>query len=116
MFENVGAGIHDIYIIDKNGCGTITKKIAVIGVPKFFTPNGDGYNDFWNVKGVSAIFNSKSNIYIFDRYGKLLKQILTSSQGWDGTINGSPMPADDYWFTIKLEDGREAKGHFTLKR
>ena len=116
MFENVGAGIHDIYIIDKNGCGTITKQIAVIGVPKFFTPNGDGYNDFWNVKGVSAIFNSKSNIYIFDRYGKLLKQILTSSQGWDGTINGSPMPADDYWFTIKLEDGREAKGHFTLKR
>jgi gliding motility-associated-like protein len=116
LFENVAAGIHDIYIIDKNGCGTITKQVAVIGVPKFFTPNGDGYNDYWNVKGVNTSFNSKSIIYIFDRYGKLMKQILPSSQGWDGTINGEPLPADDYWFTVKLDDGREAKGHFSLKR
>ncbi len=116
LFENVAAGIHDVYVIDTNGCGTVTKQIAVIGVPKFFTPNGDGYNDYWNVKGVNNIFNSKSIIYIFDRYGKLLKQILPSSQGWDGTINGSPMPADDYWYSVQLEDGRETKGHFSLKR
>ncbi len=116
LFENVAAGIHDIYVIDTNGCGTIAKQVAVIGVPKFFTPNGDGYNDYWNIKGVNNIFSSKSIIYIFDRYGKLMKQILPSSQGWDGTINGEPMPADDYWFTLKLEDGREAKGHFSLKR
>ncbi|HBS54005.1 MAG TPA: gliding motility protein, partial [Flavobacterium sp.] len=116
LFENVAAGIHDIYIIDKNGCGTTTKQIAVIGVPKFFTPNGDGYNDYWNIKGVNASFSSKSILYIFDRYGKLLKQVSPSSQGWDGTLNGEPLPADDYWFTLKLEDGREAKGHFSLKR
>jgi gliding motility-associated-like protein len=116
LFENVAAGIHDIYIIDKNGCGITTKQIAVIGVPKFFTPNGDGYNDYWNIKGVNASFSSKSILYIFDRYGKLLKQVSPSSQGWDGTLNGEPLPADDYWFTLKLEDGREAKGHFSLKR
>lgn len=116
FFENVGAGIHDLYIIDTNGCGTISKTIAVIGVPKFFTPNGDGYNDYWNIKGVSSTFSSKSIIYIFDRYGKLMKQLLPTSQGWDGTINGSPMPSDDYWFTLRLEDGRETKGHFSLKR
>ena len=116
LFENVAAGIHDLYVIDTNGCGTISQTIAVIGVPKFFTPNGDGYNDYWNIKGVNIIFSSKSIIYIFDRYGKLMKQILPSSQGWDGTINGEPMPSDDYWFTVKLEDGREAKGHFSLKR
>jgi gliding motility-associated-like protein len=116
LFENVAAGIHDIYVIDKNGCGIISKQVAVIGVPKFFTPNGDGFNDYWNIKGVNSIFSSKSIIYIFNRYGKLMKQILPSSQGWDGTINGEPLPADDYWFTVKLEDGREAKGHFSLKR
>lgn len=116
FFENVTSGIHDIYINDKNGCGIITKTIAVIGIPRFFTPNGDGFNDFWNIKGVNNLFNSKSIIYIFDRYGKLIKQVLPSSQGWDGTINGSTMPADDYWFTVKLEDGREVKGHFSLKR
>lgn len=116
LFENVAAGIHDLFVIDTNGCGTISQTIAVIRVPKFFTPNGDGYNDFWNVKGVNNTFNSKSIIYIFDRFGKLLKQILPSSLGWDGTFNSFPLPADDYWFSVKLEDGREAKGHFSLKR
>jgi gliding motility-associated-like protein len=116
LFDNVAAGVHDIYVFDKNGCGTTTKSIAVIGVPKFFTPNGDGYNDYWNIKGVNNLFSSKSIIYIFDRYGKLMKQVSPSSLGWDGTLNGEPLPADDYWFTLKLEDGREVKGHFSLKR
>ncbi|WP_413997696.1 T9SS type B sorting domain-containing protein [Flavobacterium sp. W1B] len=116
FFDNVPSGIHDVFINDKNGCGTVSKTIAVIGAPKFFTPNGDGYNDYWNIKGVTANFNSKSIIYIFDRYGKLLKQINPSNQGWDGTFNGQPLPTDDYWYTVKLEDGREAKGHFSLKR
>ncbi|RBN50862.1 T9SS type B sorting domain-containing protein [Flavobacterium psychrolimnae] len=116
FFDNIAAGIHEVYINDKNGCGTVSQTIAVIGIPKFFTPNGDGQNDYWNVKGVNANFNANSTIYIYDRYGKLLKQITTSSQGWDGTFTGQPLPSDDYWFTIKLEDGREAKGHFSLKR
>jgi len=118
FFDNVPAGIHDVYINDKNGCGPVTKAtIAVVGVPKFFTPNGDGFNDYWGVKGVNATFNSKSIIYIYDRYGKLLKQwVPSTSDGWDGNFNGNPMLSDDYWYTIKLEDGREAKGHFSLKR
>ena len=116
FFDNVPAGIHDVYINDKNGCGTVSKTIAVTGVPKFFTPNGDGINDYWNVKGVNNVFNKNAVIYIYDRYGKLLKQITVSSQGWDGTFTGQPLPSDDYWYAIKLDDGREAKGHFSLKR
>jgi gliding motility-associated-like protein len=118
IFNNVPAGIHIVYVNDKNGCRPITEAtIAVVGAPNFFTPNGDGYNDYWSIKGVNATFNSKSIIYIFDRYGKLLKQwVPSSNQGWDGTFNGAPLPADDYWFTLKLEDGRETKGHFSLKR
>jgi gliding motility-associated-like protein len=116
FFDQVSAGIHDVYIIDTKGCGTVKKTIAVVGVPKFFTPNQDGFNDFWNIKGIDTTFNSKSIIYIFDRYGKLLKQMLPSSLGWDGTLNGAPLPSDDYWFTLELEDGREVKGHFSLKR
>ncbi|WP_310560812.1 T9SS type B sorting domain-containing protein [Flavobacterium sp.] len=117
FFNNVPAGIHEVFINDKNGCGSISKTIAVVGVPKFFTPNNDGYNDYWSVKGVNANFNPNSIIYIFDRFGKLLKQWIPSrSEGWDGTFNGIPSPSDDYWYTIKLDDGREAKGHFSLKR
>lgn len=117
FFENVPMGLHDIYVRDKNGCGSLGPiTVAVLGIPQYFTPNGDGYNDYWNVKGVSAQFNYLSTIYIFDRFGKLLKQIGTTGLGWDGTFNGQLMPADDYWYNIKFEDGRSAKGHFTLKR
>lgn len=116
VFENVPAGIHEVYINDKNGCGQVQKTVAVIGVPRFFTPNNDGYNDYWNLKGVNNDLNAKSVIYIFDRYGKLLKELKPNGLGWNGTFNGAPLPADDYWYTIKLEDNRELKGHFSLKR
>ncbi|WP_240622628.1 T9SS type B sorting domain-containing protein [Flavobacterium crocinum] len=116
LFENVRAGIHELYINDKNNCGKVSKTIAVLGIPKYFTPNNDGYNDYWNIQGANEIFNSGAKILIFDRYGKLIKQIISTGNGWDGTYSGSPMPADDYWYTIKLEDGREVKGHFSLKR
>ena len=116
VFNNVPSGIHDVFINDINGCGTVSKTISVIGIPKFFTPNNDTYNDYWNVKGINSNFNPNSTIYIFDRYGKLLKQLNPLGQGWDGTFNGAPLPSDDYWYTVKLEDGRQAKGHFSLKR
>lgn len=116
VFENIPSGIHTLYVNDKNGCGIVSKEIAVVGAPKFFTPNGDGFNDYWNVKGTNTTANSKSTIRIFDRYGKLLKQIFPNSNGWDGTFNGQPLPADDYWYIATLEDGREIKGHFALKR
>ncbi|HSD09062.1 T9SS type B sorting domain-containing protein, partial [Flavobacterium sp.] len=67
-------------------------------------------------KGIDETFNSAAKIFIYDRYGKLIKQVLATSNGWDGTYIGHQMPADDYWYTVKLEDGREAKGHFSLKR
>ncbi|MEM0575770.1 T9SS type B sorting domain-containing protein [Flavobacterium polysaccharolyticum] len=116
VFENIPSGIHTIYVNDKNRCGIVSKEVAVIGAPKYFTPNGDGYNDYWNVKGTNTLSNSKSVIRIFDRHGKLLKQIFPNSNGWDGTFNGQSLPSDDYWFTVVLEDGREIKGHFALKR
>jgi gliding motility-associated-like protein len=89
----------------------------VINYPKFFTPNSDNYNDTWNIFGLSEQFNSK--ISIFDRYGKLLKQISPRGIGWDGTYNGQPMPSDDYWFIVEYEEAgssKEFKSHFSLKR
>lgn len=114
-FKNVLAGIHTVYIKDKNGCVTVPKEVAVFGIPNFFTPNQDSYNDYWNIEGIDAS-NAKTTIQIFDRYGKFLKQISPMSQGWDGTYLGTQMPADDYWYVIKLEDNRIFKGHFALKR
>lgn len=116
IFSNVLPGIYDVFIRDRKGCGVVRERISVLGIPKFFTPNGDGFNDFWHVIGVSNEFQSKSKIYIFDRYGKLITQVVPGNPGWDGNLNGSPLPATDYWYRIIFEDGREIKGHFSLVR
>ncbi|WP_140487091.1 T9SS type B sorting domain-containing protein [Flavobacterium sp. GSA192] len=115
-FMNVSAGIHTVFVKDLNGCGVVPKEVAVLGIPNYFTPNQDGYNDTWNIKGVNISFNAKTLIHIFDRYGKLIKQISPTGTGWDGNFNGNPMPASDYWYSIQLEDGKVMKGHFALKR
>ena len=116
VFENVTMGFHTIYIRDLNGCGTVQEIIAVVGAPKYFTPNGDGYNDLWKIAGVSQYFSPSTVTYIYDRYGKFIHKVFALDDGWDGTYNGNPLPSDDYWYEIKLEDGRTVKGHFSLKR
>lgn len=118
VFTNLENDIYTIYVRDVNGCGEKnSSQIATISYPNYFTPNGDGYNDTWNIKGLTAKFEAK--IYIFDRYGKLLKQIDAYGNGWDGKFNEQEVPSSDYWFKIEYtEDGvqKEFKSHFSLKR
>ncbi len=116
LFENVASGFLTVFVRDKNGCGITEEDIAVIGFPKFFTPNGDGINDFWQILGVNDLFQPNTFINIHDRYGKLLAQILPGNPGWNGTFNNQELPASDYWFRVNLEDGRQFNGHFALKR
>ncbi|WP_431137663.1 T9SS type B sorting domain-containing protein, partial [Psychroserpens mesophilus] len=118
IFTDVSAGDHEVAVRDTIGCGYAFDTTTVMDYPKFFTPNGDGYNDTWNIKGIADQPSAK--IYIFDRYGKLIKQISPSSEGWNGTYNGNPMPTSDYWFVVEyLEpntlEQKEFKAHFTLK-
>ncbi|TMM53471.1 T9SS type B sorting domain-containing protein [Maribacter algarum] len=115
FFENIEPGFYTVFARDKKGCGISEKDIAVVGFPKFFTPNGDGSNDTWQLTG-SGKDMVTGNITIHDRYGRLIKQLDTNSNGWDGSFLGEMLPASDYWFRITLVDGRDFKGHFALKR
>ena len=116
LFTNLEAGVYVVYVRDLNGCGEVIKEVSLLGIPNYFTPNGDGFNETWNIKGVTSYYNSNSLISIYDRYGKLIKQISPMENGWDGTYNGVALASTDYWYVIKLEDGRILKGHFSLKR
>ena len=117
VFNNLNGLVYTAYVRDKNGCGTVEQEFYLIQIPNYFTPNGDGYNDYWNIKDINPLSNNAvSVIFIYDRFGKLLKQISTNGLGWDGKFNERTMPADDYWYIIQLEDGRSTRGHFTLKR
>ncbi|PKH68785.1 hypothetical protein CXF59_00415 [Flavobacterium sp. ALD4] len=115
QFEGIAAGTYIAYARDKNGCGLSNPFVFyVLDYPRYFTPNGDGYNDQWNIENLDLL--PKSTITIFNRYGKLLKEISHTSVGWNGTFNGHPLTADDYWFNLTFEDGKVIKGHFTLKK
>ncbi len=115
VFYPIASGMQTITVVDESFCTNLTAVVTLINYPHYFTPNGDGIHDTWNIRGV----NANARILIFDRYGKLLKQISPESSGWDGTYNGQPLLADDYWFTIDyLENGAEKtfSAHFSLKR
>lgn len=115
LFIKVTPGTYNAVARDKNGCGpSKTFLFYVLDYPRFFTPNGDGFNDLWFVKDFDQLPPYK--ISIFDRYGKLLKQMDQNSSGWNGTFNNQQLPSDDYWFTLILENGTGIKGHFSLKR
>lgn len=123
MFDNVLPGIHNVFIKDVYNCEKIIiVKIHLIKIPQFFTPNGDGVNDFWRIFELTDEFYSRADIQIFDRYGKSIYNMNLSQNynGWDGTFQNQKLPATDYWYRIVLIDSSQKEiiksGHFSLKR
>ncbi|WP_338733065.1 T9SS type B sorting domain-containing protein [Mangrovimonas cancribranchiae] len=114
-FANLAPGFYTVTINDTNNCGYISVDVAILGFPKFFTPNGDSVNDTWIPKGINQQ-NPNLKISIYNRYGKLLKILDNYEYGWDGTFKGKLLPSDDYWFKTELSNGKTYTGHFTLKR
>jgi gliding motility-associated-like protein len=121
VFESVPIGVHTVYVRDRNGCG-VREELISLGLPRdafprFFTPNGDGINDYWqfNPSPMHSQIRLQS-IFIFDRYGMLLSQIDPGSKGWDGRRNGKPLPASTYWFRARDNFNNELTGYFALKR
>lgn len=118
-FINVKAGSHTVYVKNKYNCGISSKDFFVLGFPKFFTPNNDGINDTWRVKGLNFKEYTYSNVHIFNRFGKHLASIHPNF-GWDGTYNGKDLPSSDYWFSINITDLENStityNGHFSLIR
>jgi len=121
IFNSVSGQGQTVYARDRNGCGiaegTVPRELTVEDFPKFFTPNGDGINDFWQyIVPLDSDEIMVDRIWIFDRYGNLLVQIDPSSQGWDGNYQGKALPSSDYWFRAVSSGNPDVKGHFALKR
>lgn len=115
VFTGLASGEYTVYVKDANGCVPVVIKTAyILDFPRFFTPNGDGQNDTWRVPYL--FLHPKASITVFDRYGKILASLKGNSSGWNGSYDGKPLPANDYWFVLQMEDGRTIKGHFSLLR
>jgi len=119
-FNQVPIGEHTIFVREKNGCGLVSRiverQLSAKDFPQFFTPNGDGIHDLWQFTPPSDIEITIEFIRIYDRYGNFLAQIEPKRIGWDGSFNGRPLPASDYWFKATSFSQQEIRGHFTLKR
>ncbi|HYD90745.1 MAG TPA: T9SS type B sorting domain-containing protein [Flavobacterium sp.] len=117
-FTGSTAGEYLVYGRDKNGCGMTVMEVVLIDYMKFFTPNADGVNDNWRIAGLHG--QPSANLYIFDRYGKLLTSFRPSGPGWDGTYNGKPLPSTDYWFLLEYISSKGTRevysNHFSLIR
>ena len=127
-----GPWVTDSIFVDVSGCEdhlirarqisscstTASRLFQILDYPKYFTPNGDGTNDIWNIDCLRD--QSGARIAIFNRFGKLLAVINPSVSGWDGIYNNTIMPTSDYWFKVEYfgDDGspRVFTSHFTLKR
>ncbi|MBQ4822397.1 T9SS type B sorting domain-containing protein [Aquimarina sp. MMG016] len=114
VFTNLEAGLYTGYVRATGNCGIATQEFIVLDIPKYFTPNQDGVHDFWNIGGIENY--PGASVYIFDRVGKLLKQVVPNDEGWNGTYLGRLMPSSEYWFSIDLKNGTIMKGHFSLIR
>ncbi len=114
IFSNLKEGSYEVFVKNIYGCGATKKIVHLLNYPHFFTPNGDGHNDTWHVNLAKAEPNLK--VFIFDRYGKMVKELFSKDFGWDGTLNGKRLPSTDYWFIVQRENGQEYRGHFSMKR
>ncbi|MBD0835655.1 T9SS type B sorting domain-containing protein [Aestuariibaculum suncheonense] len=119
VFNNVSFGEHIIRARNIYGCGINETTVMVIDYPHYFTPNGDGVNDKWNIVGLHN--QTQAKIQVFDRYGKLLKELKPYDNGWDGTFKGENLPDNDYWFVVEYTEPKNGqlkqyKSHFALKR
>lgn len=118
-FTNLKTGIYTITIRDtKNICPDMQIKFTALSYPKFFTPNNDGINDYWNIKDLEN--NPEAVIHVYDRFGLLVTQFKASEQGWNGFYkNGKNSLANSYWFKVNFlfkEELTDFHAYFSLER
>ncbi|PQB03085.1 hypothetical protein BST83_17300 [Polaribacter filamentus] len=119
IFNDITDYFYIVFVREKTACNNQpATSVQVINHPVFFTPNNDGFNDIWNIKGLEV--QPEAQITIYDRYGKIITIYKPTSPGWDGLYNGKKMPSNDYWFTIEYIDTenipRVFRSHFSLIR
>ncbi|MCR9226882.1 MAG: T9SS type B sorting domain-containing protein [Flavobacteriaceae bacterium] len=121
VFQGVAPGVHTVQMQDPYGCGIVEEDIVVVGYLAIFSPNGDVMNETWQVEGLSTL--NSPVVTIYDRYGKLIKQMNEFDPGWDGSFQGKPLPSTDYWFKLSYIDdngnrtfAKHIQSHFSLRR
>jgi len=78
----------------------------------FLTPNGDGKNDFFVVKGLEKYLTNK--VTVFDRAGRIVYTSSNYQNNWDGYYDGKPLAEDTYYYVIDVDAAGTAKGFISI--
>lgn len=115
VFHDLIPGDYSVYVRDGDGCVSLKENFGVLEIPNFISPNNDGKNDSWVIRGISHY--PDVHIRIFDRYGKLFVDRLNhkNSEVWDGTYLGRVVNSGSYWYIIQLTDGRKYVGVLAVR-
>lgn len=123
QYADTGVFEPQLIVSTINGCKDTANLLIQIDpilsvyIPSAFTPDGDGVNDSFFIKGF-AINYEKFEFLVFDRWGTLLYS-TDGNQPWDGTYKGEIAPQDTYVYQVRIKVGKKEKeyrGHFTLLR
>ena len=110
--EDLGVGNYTFRVVVTDDQGARAEDVVriktsldmnkVAGIPRVFSPDGNGIDDYWIFDDASI--TEGCNIVIFNRQGRNVYEAASYANDWDGTYNGTPLPEGDYYYVINCED------------
>ncbi len=103
VYSEIENGDYLVRVLDQHQC-MVEQEVEVrfldVEITNFFTPNGDGYNDYWVIAGLESM--PDATIVVYDRTGKVVFQSKGIDAPWDGRYLGAFLTMNSYWYSIDL--------------
>ena len=111
---------YTVEVVSEAGCIS-TDEITItvlpkVAIPNTFTPNNDGINDGWEIKGLAEYKNCR--VEIFNRWGAKVYSSVGYPKSWDGrSLTGQELPIATYYYIIYLNtEEAPVSGSVTIVR
>ena len=119
LLNNLAAGNYPVKITDNFGCfimDTLTviaeTIVCDLNIPSGFSPNGDGVNDVWVIRGIEAY--PEAYIEVFNRWGDIVFRSQGYQSPWNGDSQQGALSSAAYYYTIVLAEGKSITGVISI--